>query len=393
MTSKVVQINTAEWQSFQKKAALCHDYYYKDDGGYAAPPHTVCISVNNSCFMRCSMCDVGQANRNKGDNSPERFFHSRVTGGEGSRELPMPAIKQLVDELAPHNTVVRANFLEPLLRQDITDLADYTVGKGLDFYIITNGYLLPKKASDLVRCGTRSIRVSLDGPRQVHDQIRGVPSSFDRAVEGIQIALAERRRRGVDYPLIGACYTISNTNYDRILDFYRELDQLGIADKIYVAFNFLKYNTEQEAAEQTEVLHNGFRLTESSMEATDVEGINADVVWEQICSLHKEFPQDKYKYHFNPRLDHNELKQWFDSKTYLHPGTPCLAPWSIAQVFYNGDVGINGRCVSPTFGNILEQPFRDIWNSETALNFRRGLKKNPDMPACNRCARIFRKHD
>lgn len=391
---KTVELNRAQWRhirdAFERKRA----YYHTGDGSLAELPHTICLAVNNYCFMRCAMCDVGQAIRDKGLRDDQLFFFHRQTGGERAYFLPFDAIKRLVDEVAPFGTMIRANFLEPLIRDDIADIADYAVSKGLDFFIITNGYLLPKRARDLVETGLKSIRVSLDGPEDVHNHIRGLKDSWAKAIEGLKLVVEEKRRRATDFPLLGVCLTIQDHNHHRILDFYRQLEAEGIARDVYVAFNHLKYNTADEAAAHNKQYKDWFPLTQSSMLGTDVRKIDIDVLWDQFVQIRREFPAGTYKHHFNPLLTtREEFAGWYDPDSYFRPGAPCYVPWTIAQVYFDGSVGVNGRCVSPTFGNILEQPFAEIWNSDPAKAFRRALVKDRTMPACNRCNRFFHQQD
>lgn len=391
---KTVELNRKQWHHIRNEFERKREYYHSGDGSIAEIPHTICIAVNNYCFMRCKMCDVGQAIRDKGLRDDQLFFFHRQTGGERAFFLPFDAIKRLVDEVAPYGTMIRTNFLEPLIRDDIVDIADYTVSKGLDFFIITNGYLLPKRAQGLVETGLKSIRVSLDGPPDVHNEIRGLKDSWDRAIEGIKIVIEEKKRRQSDYPLVGVCLTIQDHNHDRIVDFYRALESEGIAKEVYVAFSHLKYNTAEEAEAHNKQYHDLFPLTQSSMLSTDVRKIDIDVLWDQFQQIRQEFPASQYKYHFNPLLTQKEeFVGWYDPDTYFQPGAPCYVPWTIAQVYFDGSVGVNGRCVSRSFGNIREQSFTEIWNSEEAQSFRRTVVKDPTMPACNRCNRFFHLQD
>lgn len=81
---------------------------------------------------------------------------------------------------------------EPLLLRDLPELLDIVRSGGRSAVsITTNGWHLARRAAELAE-HTDAIRISLDGPdADRHDAIRG-PLSFDRAVEGIQAAVALR---------------------------------------------------------------------------------------------------------------------------------------------------------------------------------------------------------
>jgi radical SAM protein with 4Fe4S-binding SPASM domain len=55
-----------------------------------------------------------------------------------------------------------------------------------------------------------------------------------------------------------------------------------------------------------------------------------------------------------------------------------------ATIAPNGDV-INCIHIRKPFGNVLDAPFEEIWNSEGANAFRRELLKNNLTPLCENC--------
>ncbi|PCI42153.1 MAG: hypothetical protein COB46_01175 [Rhodospirillaceae bacterium] len=389
--NSVVKKNTEEWKLISKLAEERKSWMNKGDGGKSMMPHSICLALNNYCFMRCHMCDVGAAIRDKDLKDDMMFFYARQTGGEKAYSLPIEDIKNLIDDVASFKPIIRANFLEPLLRDDIAEIARYVSQAGLQFYIQTNGYLLPKHAHALLEAGVRNIRVSVDGPEAVHNDIRGVKDSWKKAMEGLRMVVDWKKRHKVDYPLVGLSFTLSDLNYDTILDFYREIADLNLAEDIYIAFNHLKYSTKAEADEHNATHGNHFNLTETSLSSVDISKIDADVISQQFEALDREFPKDIFKRHVNPLLTKDEMHQWYDGESYLNPETACYEPWTVAQIHFDGEVGINGRCIAPNFGNIREQKFTDIWNSDAAQDFRRLVRKHPDLPSCNRCNRNFRK--
>ena len=54
-------------------------------------------------------------------------------------------------------------------------------------------------------------------------------------MEGLQILLDWKKRHKSDTLLVGLSFTLSDHNFDKIVDFYREIDALGIAEDVYVA--------------------------------------------------------------------------------------------------------------------------------------------------------------
>jgi MoaA/NifB/PqqE/SkfB family radical SAM enzyme len=76
---------------------------------------------------------------------------------------------------------------EPLLRQDLYTLAKRVASHGCLVSMNTNGTLLGEKRVNEVANVFDTVVVSLDGPKQLHDQIRGVAGTYDKATNAIQL--------------------------------------------------------------------------------------------------------------------------------------------------------------------------------------------------------------
>lgn len=72
---------------------------------------------------------------------------------------------------------------EPLLRQDLGTIVQYARKRGYRIYLSTNGILLPQRLTELK--GVRNVNLSLDGPEEVHDQIRG-KGAFSKTLAAIE---------------------------------------------------------------------------------------------------------------------------------------------------------------------------------------------------------------
>jgi MoaA/NifB/PqqE/SkfB family radical SAM enzyme len=73
---------------------------------------------------------------------------------------------------------------EPLVRHDIGEILASAKGKGFQVFLSTNGALVPRKQAAMR--WVDHVNLSLDGPRDVHDLVRG-KGTFDRALEAIDV--------------------------------------------------------------------------------------------------------------------------------------------------------------------------------------------------------------
>jgi len=74
---------------------------------------------------------------------------------------------------------------EPFLRRDLFSILDEGAAGGFELYLLTNGTLIDaQNARSLRDAGIKGVQVSLEGPKEVHEAVRG-KDSFGRALEGI----------------------------------------------------------------------------------------------------------------------------------------------------------------------------------------------------------------
>lgn len=112
----------------------------------------------------------------------------------GLREVSTPEIDtvvalKLVDEFAGLGTrYVSLLGGEPLLREDLHEIARRCVDRGLHMSIDTNGILVPQRLATL-RLASR-VQVSLDGPPAINDAVRG-RGVHDHAVRAIELCRNE----------------------------------------------------------------------------------------------------------------------------------------------------------------------------------------------------------
>ena len=75
---------------------------------------------------------------------------------------------------------------EPFLRKDLFRILEAIVKEGFEIYILSNGTLIDRdKAGRLADQGIRGVQISIEGPEEIHDKIRG-KGSFSSSVTGIK---------------------------------------------------------------------------------------------------------------------------------------------------------------------------------------------------------------
>ncbi len=137
------------------------------------PPRLVAWETTRKCNLSCVHC------RAAADKGPYP--------GELSTDQGLALLAQIRKTGQP---IVILTGGEPMLRDDIYDLARHGTDLGLKMVMAPNGTLVTREtAARMAESGIRRISVSLDGAEAAsHDAFRGVPGAFDQAVAGIRAA-------------------------------------------------------------------------------------------------------------------------------------------------------------------------------------------------------------
>ncbi len=109
-------------------------------------------------------------------------------------DLPLYKIRYMFDKLARAGTThLSLNGGEPLLRDDIGEIIKYAKKLKMSVGVTTNGSFVPAKINEIK--DVDFLGLSLDGPREMHDFLRG-EGQFEQIMKAIDIA-KENKIRGV----------------------------------------------------------------------------------------------------------------------------------------------------------------------------------------------------
>lgn len=115
---------------------------------------------------------------------------------------------ELIDSIAAYaNPVFVLSGGEPLMREDIYDIARYADARGFRVCMATNGDLVDDAHCEQIQASNiRMVSLSLDGSTAaIHDDFRKVPGAFD----GVMRAAEHFRRHGIKF-LINSSFTQRN---------------------------------------------------------------------------------------------------------------------------------------------------------------------------------------
>ncbi|MCF8028334.1 MAG: heme b synthase [Desulfobacteraceae bacterium] len=146
-----------------------------------------------------------------------------ATCGPYTGELDTQASFRLLDQIAETGSpIIILTGGEPMLREDIYDIAAYGTRLGLRMVMAPNGTLItPETAQKIADSGIQRISVSLDGASaKRHDGFRGVEGAFEGALSGIRAA----KQAGIEFQVNT---TITQLNRDQIPQIMKLAEDLG----------------------------------------------------------------------------------------------------------------------------------------------------------------------
>lgn len=138
--------------------------------GTVNAPRIISWNITLRCPLKCSHCyvDAGE----------------QEVAGVLSTEEAFSVIDQIRASGTP---VVVLSGGEPLLREDICEIARYGTEQGLRMVMGTSGYLIDQMtAAKIKEAGIRAVAISLDSKDPAtHDSFRGLDGVWERAVKAI----------------------------------------------------------------------------------------------------------------------------------------------------------------------------------------------------------------
>jgi MoaA/NifB/PqqE/SkfB family radical SAM enzyme len=306
-------------------------------------PLSLTISVTSSCNSRCKTC---------------RIYES------GFEQLTVAEYEKVFRGLGPSLTWVTMSGGEPFLREDLPEICAvlYRHCRPAVINIPTNGLLhqrIPSAVEAIAAScpGARIIvNLSLDGLGTQHDEIRGVPGCYEKALTTYQ-TLKDLQRGGAGNLSIGIHTVISRFNVDSIPRIIGDL--ISLKPDSYI----------------TEIAENRVELRTMELDITP----QASEYQQAIAAVMDHLRRHSFK--GLGRIIQSFRVEYYRHVTGLllgkHSRWPCYAGYASAQLMPDGEVWaccIKGK----SLGNLRSEgyDFKRVWFSEQAAQVRRTIKED-----------------
>jgi radical SAM protein with 4Fe4S-binding SPASM domain len=295
------------------------------------------IALTYACQNRCSFCYA---------DAPRR--------GRKVPEMSTAEVKVVLDRIydEAHCPTVSFTGGEPTLREDLPELVAYAKGKGLRVNLITNGLRCAggNLVQALARAGLDSAQVSIEGPTAtVHDAITQNAGSWEQTVQAVHALRAAH------------IHTHTNTTICE-----------GNRAQLLELVDFIAQTLHSEYFSMNMVIRTGTALNheEANLSYTEIGPI-VTAIQERARARGVRFVW----YSPIPYCLFNPVQAGLGSKS-------CACVDGLLSVNPAGQL-LPCSSFERGIGDLLHQPFHEVWSSRTALYWRR---KEFRPPLCQKCA-------
>jgi MoaA/NifB/PqqE/SkfB family radical SAM enzyme len=323
-------------------------------------PRVVFIEITNRCNLLCETC-------------PRTFFTR-----EPLKSMSLEEFIAIAEQFPQMQRALLHGIGEPLLNRELPDIIAYLKKRGVEVIINSNGTLLtPAWQESLVFSGLDEYRCSIDGARnETYARIRGA-NLLPKLLKGLQGLVETKARLGSSSPQISIWCVATNENLAELPDLVRLAARLGVPEVYVQRMVFYAQEPEHQY---------GMARDELSIYGKDNE--REEMILQECQEL-----SENLGIEFRASGARDPLNSLAAARpSDFAPWKACMRPWTTAYVTANGNC--LPCCISPfatsdyeslILGNLVEQPFSEIWNSPHYQDFRTRLLSPHPHKACSNC--------
>jgi radical SAM protein with 4Fe4S-binding SPASM domain len=265
---------------------------------------------------------------------------------------------KIIDDIAGYaKPVIVLSGGEPLLRNDVFDIAAYGTSKELRMCLATNGTLVTDDTCRKIKeSGIRIVSLSLDGSTDViHDDFRKQKGAFAGTINAARLF----REHGIEF-IINSSFT--KRNQEDIPGVYKLAKELGAT----AWYMFMIVPTGRG-----EDIMNELISKEDYDEILEwhyfMEKEEKDMLVRPTCAPHY------YRVVLQKSKEEGEKFERRSLKFSTGGGKGCIAGQLIALIDVDGNV-LPCSYFPKSAGNVLEKPFREIWEESELFHEMRDFK-------------------
>jgi uncharacterized Fe-S cluster-containing radical SAM superfamily protein len=347
-------------------------------------PASLTIRITERCFLKCEMC---------GQNGPRGRFKGSLSAER--QVFDAPTLERTIEEVGrwPVKPFFKITGGEPLVERELTLSAlERASGLGLVTKLNTNGVLLAdgRVARRIAFSGLNYLSVSIDGPPEIHDLIRGRAGCYDTVLRGIREVRKYGRDRGARPPMILVSAIVSRLNQDRILDLARRMSAARVD---WLNIQFMNFTTPEFSESARAAMRDAVGTSESPWEAFINPGladVDAGIVAEEIRAVKEARLAIPVSVLGIGRLSARRIADYHQDFNLSLKSGVCPMPYASAFLVPPAWMTFCVDYPLLNYADLREVSMEAGWRSEKARAFRAALaglyaREKTNFPQCRRC--------
>ncbi len=288
-------------------------------------PLGISIEPTNNCNLKCKECPTGMDILQRPKGSIDKVLAEKV-----------------LQELSSKLTTVIFYFQgEPFINREVDELISYASGKKVYSITSTNGhYFTNENIEKIIKSGLNKLIISVDGTTQSVYETYRVGGRLEKVIEGVKLLVSEKQKANSKLPKLVLQFLVTAENEHQINDAKKLANDLKV--------DAISFKTAQ---------------------IYDFEGGNPLIPVNEKYSRYKKQQDGTYK--IKSKLKNRCWRMW---------GQPVVtATGDVVPCCFDKDANYK-------MGNLNEQSFKEIWQSENYKNFRKKVfadRKSIDI--CQNC--------
>lgn len=301
------------------------------------------FTLTEKCNAKCRMC-----------------FYWRK---KQKKDPPSKVIKYTLKELRKLGTeYVTFTGGEATLRKDLAELIKFSKDLGFETTLLTNGSLLNKnKINTLIAAGLDEIDISIDGLKNMHNKIRGMPMMYEKIIKNLKY-ISNLRKKGTKLSIsISSVITPEN---------FKVAHNVLLLRKKYNIDDFRFYPMRQYVGQKFD--------PQLALSAKQKKYVYESTI--------KKIIQTAKKVGLKDEMLENSVSCFY----YTRPFIPCYLPSFQATIDIDGELFPCCHAkewrekIELGFGNVFSKPFKQIWYGKKFYQFRKRIKQEK-YPFCDGC--------
>ena len=345
--------------------------FLKEGTGVADPlPSGAVYETTMRCNLHCDFCWVGDLLNLE---------------GEWREELSLQTLRSAFPDKVGFGISLTGG--EIFMRKDILDVLQLFRDKGYTLgYLTTNGTIINEQRADaladLARAGfLKHVSISIDGPKDVHDEARGAKGTYDRTAAGLRRLQQAIERNGGTHLPISINTTVTHEGLDALDGMVDVAHELGIDA---IGLNHLMYSTPDEVQETLRLVGEDDPAVIQTYVTAD-PGLRSETVRAKVTALAGKCRERGIRLGPRPQVSDAVMDRYYEPGAAL--AGRCLYPFLNARVSFSGKMYFC-PLIRIEVGDLTQQPLQEIWNGERYVELRRRLLEHKLFPVCRRCCKV-----